>query len=148
MKIQKFGIKKKLKSKKILKIIFDEKKISYNELNPNISLDLSQANIQNKILDDKNNYGAQKYSGNFKKIKKFKFSKFIFENQIDFQPIFLRDGIILFDAKGSIIRYDNNQKIVWKKNFYSKFEKKNNPNYSFAIKKKRLLLLIIYQIYF
>ena len=38
MKIQKFGIKKKIKLKKILKIIFDEKKISYKELNPNIKL--------------------------------------------------------------------------------------------------------------
>ena len=90
----------KVEENKDLKIVLDEKKISYSELNPNINLDLSNISVGGKILNNKNNYGAQKYSGNFKKIEKFKFSKFIFENQIDFQPIFLRDGIILFDAKG------------------------------------------------
>lgn len=131
----------KVEENKDLKIVLDEKKISYSELNPNINLDLSNISVGGKILNNKNNYGAQKYSGNFKKIKKFKFSKFAFENQIDFQPIFLRDGIILFDAKGSIIRYDSNAKIVWKKNFYKKSEKKNNPRLFLAIKENRLIVI-------
>ena len=114
----------KVKENKNLRIVLDKKKISYNELNPNINLDLSNISVGGKILNNKNNYGAQKYSGNFKKIKKYKFSKFTFETQVDFQPVFLRDGIILFDTKGSIIRYDNNEKIIWKKNIYKKSEKK------------------------
>ena len=134
--------KKKSKEKKILKIIFDEKKISYKELNPNISLDLSQAKfIQNKILDDKNNFGIQKYSGEIKKIKNFKFSKFNNENETDLNPLFLKDGIVFFDSKGSIIRYNKDQKIIWKKNYYSKFEKKNNPKLSFALLNKKLIVV-------
>ena len=133
--------KKKIKVEKNIEIIFDEKKISYKELNSNISLDFSQANIQNKIIDNKNNYGLQNYSGKLKKIKNFKFSKFNNENDTDLTPLFLKDGIIFFDNKGSIIRYNINQKIVWKKNYYSKFEKKNNPKLSFALLNKKLIVV-------
>ena len=132
---------KKLNIDKNTKIIFAEKKISYNELNPNISLNLSQINIQNKILDDKNNFGIQKYSGEIKKIKNFRFSKFDNEIETDLKPLFLRDGIVFFDSKGSVIRFDNNQKIVWKKNYYSKFEKKNNPKLSFGIHGDKLIVV-------
>ena len=132
---------KKLNIDKNTKIIFAEKKISYNELNPNISLNLSQIKIQNKILDDKNNFGIQKYSGEIKKIKNFRFSKFNNEIETDLKPLFLRDGIVFFDSKGSVIRFDNNQKIVWKKNYYSKFEKKNNPKLSFAIHGDKLIVV-------
>ena len=132
---------KKLNIDKNTKIIFAEKKISYNELNPNISLSLSQIKIQNKILDDKNNFGIQKYSGEIKRIKNFRFSKFNNEIETDLKPLFLRDGIVFFDSKGSVIRFDNDQKIVWKKNYYSKFEKKNNPKLSFAIHGDKLIVV-------
>ncbi len=132
---------KKLNIDKNTKIIFAEKKISYNELNPNISLNLSQIKIQNKILDDKNNFGIQKYSGEIKKIKNFRFSKFNNEIETDLKPLFLRDGIVFFDSKGSVIRFDNDQKIVWKKNYYSKFEKKNNPKLSFGIHGDKLIVV-------
>ena len=132
---------KKLNIDKNTKIIFAEKKISYNELNPNISLNLSQIKIQNKILDDKNNFGIQKYSGEIKKIKNFRFSKFNNEIETDLKPLFLRDGIVFFDSKGSVIRFDNDQKIVWKKNYYSKFEKKNNPKLSFGKHGDKLIVV-------
>ena len=41
--------KKKIKVEKNIEIIFDEKKISYKELNSNISLDLSQAYFKIKF---------------------------------------------------------------------------------------------------
>ena len=132
---------KKLNIDKNTKIIFAEKKISYNELNPNISLNLSQIKIQNKILDDKNNFGIQKYSGEIKKIKNFRFSKFNNEIETDLKPLFLKDGIVFFDSKGSVIRFDNDQKIVWKKNYYSKSEKKNNPKLSFGIHGDKLIVV-------
>ena len=133
--------KNKIKADKNIKIIFDEKKILYKELNNNIDLNLSKVDIKNKILDDKNNFGVQNYSGKLKKIKNYKFSKFKYKNKIDFTPLFLKDGIIFFDNKGSIIRFNNNQKIIWKKNYYSKFEKKNNPKLSFALMNKKLIVV-------
>ena len=133
--------KEKNKVDKNIEIILDEKKISYKELNPNISLDLSQVNVQNKIIDNRNNFGIQNYSGKLKKIKNFKFSKFNNENDTDLTPLFLKDGIVFFDNKGSIIRFDSDKKIIWKKNYYSKFEKKNNPKLSFALIKKKLIVV-------
>jgi len=132
--------KEKNKVDKNIEIIFDEKKTSYQELNSNISLDLSQLNVQNKIVDNRNNLGAQNYSGKFKKIRNFKFSKFKNENDTDLTPLFLENGIVFFDSKGSIIRFNNDQKIIWKKNYYSKFEKKNNPKISFALHKKKIIV--------
>ena len=44
-------------------------------------------------------------------------------------------------TKGSIIRYDSNAKIVWKKNFYKKSEKKNNPRLFLATKENRLIVV-------
>ena len=116
--------KKKIKVDKNIEVILDKKDISYQELNPNISLNLSKVLVQNKFLDQKNNFGTQNYSGKLKKIKNFKFSKLNDENEKNLLPSFLKDGIIFFDNKGSVIRFDNDQKIVWKKNYYSKFEKK------------------------
>ena len=133
--------KKKNKVNKNIEIIFDKKKISYKELNPNINLNLSKLNIKNNIFDEKNNFGMQNYSGKLKKVKNFKFSKFNNENESDLTPLFLKYGIVFFDNKGSVIRFDDNQKIVWKKNYYSKFEKKNNPKLSFALSDKKLVVI-------
>ena len=133
--------KEKNKVDKNIEIILDEKKISYKELNPNISLDLSQVNVQNKILDNRNNFGIQNYTGKLKKIKNFKFSKLNNENDTDLTPLFLKEGIVFFDNKGSIIRFNSDKKIIWKKNYYSKFEKKNNPKLSFALIKKKLIVV-------
>ena len=43
--------------------------------------------------------------------------------------------------KGSIIRYDlNNQKVLWKKNHYSKTEKKLKPKLNFVLDNENLLI--------
>jgi len=136
-----WGKKKKNIVNKNIEIVFDKKKISYKELNPNINLNLSKVNIKNNIFDKKNNFGMQNYSGKLKKIKNFKFSKFNNENDSDLVPLFLKNGVVFFDNKGSVIRFDDNQKIVWKKNYYSKFEKKNNPKLSFALSDKTLVVV-------
>ena len=132
---------KKVNIDKKIEVLFEEKKISYNELNPNISLNLLKVDIQNKTLDNKNNFGVQKYSGKIKKIKNFRFAKFHNQAETDLSPVFLNDGIIFFDNKGSIIRFDNNQKIVWKKNYLSKFEKKNYPKLSFMKFNNKLIVV-------
>ena len=48
--------------------------------------------------------------------------------------------LIFFDKKGSIIRYDNNQKVIWKKNHYSKSEKKLRPKLNFVLEGENLLV--------
>ena len=100
---------------KNVKKIFSEKKI-VTQFNQELKLDLTKVKISNKIVDNKNNYGFQDYNGAFNKVGNYKFSKLENVNQLNFKPLFLNDGLIFFDKKGSIIRYDNNQQVLWKKN--------------------------------
>ena len=108
--------------------------------NQDLKLDLMQIKTNNKITDNKNNYGSQDYDGLINKIGNYKFSKLENVNQLNFKPIFLDSGLIFFDKKGSIIRYDDNQKVLWKKNYYSKFEKKLKPKLNFALSGENLLV--------
>ena len=48
--------------------------------------------------------------------------------------------MIFFDKKGAIIRYDNAKKILWKKNYYSKAEKKLRPKLNFILDNQNLLI--------
>ena len=124
---------------KNIKKIFAEKKV-VTEFNQELKLDLTKVKINNKIVDNKNNYGIQDYAGLINKIGSYKFSKLENVNQLNFKPLFLNDGLIFFDKKGSIIRYDNNQKVLWKKNHYSKSEKKLKPKLNFALVDENLLI--------
>ena len=105
-----------------------------------MKLDLSKISLNNEFNNNRNDYGAQNYKGELKKIGNYKFSKLENINQLNFKPIFLDNGIIFFDKKGSIIRYNENQKIVWKSNHYSKAEKKLNPKLYFALDKQNLII--------
>ena len=125
--------------KKIIKV-FSEDKVSVIEFNQGLKLDLSSIKSNNKIIDNQNNFGSQNYKGDLNKISSFKFSKLDELNHLDYKPIFLKNGIIFFDKKGSIIRYDNNQKVIWKKNYYSKAEKKLKPRLNFLADGQNLLV--------
>ena len=121
------------------KVIIEEK-TKTRELNPLIKIDLSNIKTQNFNSDPQNNFGALKYSGLFDKVGNFNFSKFKNFDPLNLKPLFIKDGIVFFNKKGSIIFFDNNQKIVWKKNYYSKFEKKLNPKLSFSLDGKNLII--------
>ena len=124
---------------KNIKKIFSEKKI-ITQFNQELKLDLANVKINNKIVDNQNNYGFQDYSGSIDKVGNYKFSKLDDVNELNFKPVFLNDGLIFFDKKGSIIRYGNNQKVLWKKNHYSKLEKKLKPKLNFVLVDQNLLI--------
>ena len=124
---------------KNIKKIFSEKKI-ITQFNQELKLDLANVKINNKIVDNQNNYGFQDYSGSIDKVGNYKFSKLDDVNELNFKPVFLNDRLIFFDKKGSIIRYDNNQKVLWKKNHYSKLEKKLKPKLNFVLVDQNLLI--------
>ena len=131
---------KKLVSNNNIKKIFSDEKIITTEFNKELKLDLSKIGFNNKILENKNNYGSQNYSGLINKIGNYKFSKFDNINRLNFKPLFLDNGLIFFNNKGSIIRYDSNQKVLWKKNYYSKSEKKLKPKLNFELVGENLLV--------
>ena len=122
-----------------IKKIFADEKTTVTEFNKVLKLDLSNLKTNNKINDNKNNLSSQTYGGNLNKIGNYKFSKFEEINTINFEPLFLSDGIIFFDKKGSIIRYDNNKKVLWKQNHYSKSEKKLSPKINFILKDNSII---------
>ncbi|MDC0396795.1 PQQ-like beta-propeller repeat protein [Candidatus Pelagibacter sp.] len=130
----------KLESQKNFKKIFEEDKKIETEFNQELKLDLLSIIPNSKISDNKNNYGAQKYDGLTIKSGNYKFSKFADVNQLNFKPIFLDDGLIFFDNKGSIIRFNSNQKVLWKTNHYSKSEKKLRPKLNFVLDGENLLV--------
>ena len=131
---------KKLQAKKnIIKITEEEKKIE-TEFNAELKLDLSGIVTNNKTNNNQNNLGSQDYSGSLIKTGIYKFSKLKDINNLNFKPLFLSDGIIIFENKGSIIRYDINQKILWKNNYYSKSEKKLKPTLNFVLNGEDLIV--------
>ena len=130
----------KLENNKKITKVFSENKSGVKEFNQDLKLDLSSIKILNKKNDNQNNLGLQSYKGDLRKIGSFKFSKLEELNKLDFQPIFLKNGVIFFDKKGSIIKYDNNQKVIWKKNYYSKSEKKLKPKLNFIVDEQNLLV--------
>ena len=116
-------------SKNISKIL-EKKLITKKEFNPNLKIDTSKK--FRSISDDlSNNLAIKNFNKDIDKISKFKFSKIRdFEY---FEPELVFDGknFVFFDDQGNLIKFDENFKIVWKKNFYSKEEKKQNPIYAF-----------------
>lgn len=106
--------------------ILEKKSVRKNEFNPNLIIDIEKnfSNKSNKLL---NNLAIKDFNKDVNKLSKFKFSKI--ENFDHFEPELIFDGknFIFFDDKGNLIKFDDNFKIVWKKNFYSKQEKKQKP---------------------
>ena len=129
-----------LSNKSNIKKVFDEENLVIQEFNKELNLDLSLIKINSKFIDNQNNFGSQSYKGKLNKIGIYKFSKLEELSHIDFKPLFFENGIIFFDKKGSIIRFNKNKKVIWKKNYYSKVEKKLYPKINFALDKNNILV--------
>ena len=123
-----------------IKRLFVEEKVISTEFNPELTINIPKINATNKITSNRNDYGSQNYNGLLKKELSYSFSKLDNINQLNFKPAFLLDGLIFFDKKGTIIRYNNDKKIIWKKNYYTKAEKKLRPKLYFAIDNENLLV--------
>jgi len=125
--------KKVFEEIKDIKKLFVEDKPLKKEFNPNLKIKFNSKLTDNSSLNNlTNNNGRINYNGELKNTSKFKFSKI--ENFQYYEPelIFDKDNLIFFNKKGSIIKFDANSKIIWKKNFYNKQEKKLKPVLNFA----------------
>ena len=110
------------------------------EFNATLKIKISDGKVNKNFNNNQNNTGETAYEGGLKKIGNYKFSKFNDFEYIDVKPLFFNEYIIFFDNKGTIILYDQNQNIVWEKNFYHKSEKKLKPRLNFAINNNILLI--------
>ena len=131
---------KEIKKVEVQKV-FKEEKASTKEFNSNLSIKLSAKLINNSFINNfDNNNGRVNYNGNLESISKFKFSKIDNFDQFEPEIIFDNENVIFFDNKGSILKFDNSSKLIWKKNYYSKNEKKLKPILFFA-KTKNILIV-------
>ncbi len=123
------------------KEILIEKDVLVKELNPDLSINLGNIiNNNPKIRNYFNNDGRLNYDGELKKSSRYKFSKI--KNFYQFEPTisFNNKNLIFFDNKGSILQFNPESKLIWKKNFYSKSEKKLKPILQFANNKSILIV--------
>ena len=121
--------------------IFKSEEILKSEFNTNLKISLYSKAIKKSFINNHdNNNGRVNYSGNLNNKSKFKFSKI--ENLFRYNPEISIDqnNIIFFDKKGSILKFNEDSKLIWKKNYYSKVEKKQNPILSFANNKRILII--------
>ena len=121
--------------------IFDDPKALSQELNTNINLNLGKSFTKNRLsVKFTNNDGRVYFDGSLKKSSKYRFSKI--ENFYQFEPIiaFNKDNVIFFDDKGTVLQFNNRLKLIWKKNYYTKSEKKSNPILQFANNNKFLIV--------
>ena len=135
--------KQKIKEEKkiIIKELFKKEKALEKEFNPNLKINLSAKLIDNSFVNNfDNNNGRVNYNGTLKSISKFKFSKIDNFNQLEPEIIFDKNNVIFFDDKGSILKFDNFSKLIWKKNHYTKAEKKSKPILFFANNKNTLVV--------
>ena len=121
--------------------IFKSEEILKSEFNTNLKISLYSKPIKKSFINNHdNNNGRVNYSGNLNNKSKFKFSKI--ENLFRYNPEISIDknNIIFFNKKGSILKFNEDSQLLWKKNYYSKVEKKQNPILSFANNKRILII--------
>ena len=121
--------------------IFKKEKILKKEFNTNLKIKINSnlsSNYKNNI--NSNNSGLLNFSGELKRSSRYKFSKI--KNFYQYEPelIFDESNLIFFENKGTILKFNENSKLVWKKNFYLKQEKKLNPVLQFASNDKYLIV--------
>jgi len=126
---------------KIFKELYPEEKALREEFNSNLKLKFSlKNNYPNSIDNNLNNTGRVSFNGNLKKSSRYKFSKIRKFNEYQPEILFSKNDIIFFDNKGSILKFNDKSKLLWKKNYYQKTEKKLNPILQFASNNKYLLV--------
>ena len=110
------------------------------EFNSNLYIKISNGKPNQNSLNNQNDTGELAYEGILEKIGKYNFSRF---NDFDFispSPLFYNNNLVFYDNKGEIALYDENQKTIWKNNFYNKSEKKIRPRLNFALKNNILIV--------
>ena len=134
------------------KSIKNEKDINYKEFFPEEEALKKEFNSELKIkLTSKtftkisinnylNNNNRLNFDGSLKKDSRYKFSKIKNFHQYKPEILFYNNDLIFFDNKGSGLRFNDKAKLVLKKNYYSKNQKKMNPILQFAKNEKYLIV--------
>ena len=124
---------KKIKEDSNFKKILKKNEVLEKNFNSNLKIKID-GKPKDNLIDSyfRNNDGRINFDKSLKKVSKYRFSKL--KNFYQYEPTlsFHKENIIFFDNNGTILNFDKNSKIVWKKNYYSKYEKKLNPILQFS----------------
>ena len=125
-----------------IKQISKKDEVLLSEINKNLEINLSNLKKENFPLSYfDNNNGRTEYNGKLKSISRYKFKKIEKFNEYEPEVILDNQNIVFFDNKGTILKFDQNSKLIWKKNYYSKSEKKMSP-FLFMTTKNNLLIIV------
>ena len=120
-------------NKENLEEIFKSIEVLEKEFNPNLKIKLNTSYKKNPFVNNlTNNSGYINFESDFKEISKFKFKKIKNFEYINPDLLVGKNSLVFFDENGSILKFDQNSKLIWKKNHYNKKEKKQNPIIYFA----------------
>jgi len=127
--------------KENLEEIFKSAEVLEKEFNPNLRIKINSSYKQKPFINNLlNNTGYINFESNFKEISKFKFKKI--KNFEFINPDLLigdDNSLTFFDEKGAILKFNQNSKLIWKKNHYDKKEIKQKPSIYFATNNKVLI---------
>jgi len=121
--------------------VFPSEDALKKEFNSDLIIKLTSPTVNTTFLNNYlNNDNRLNFDGVLKKSSQYRFSKI--ENFSQYQPeiSFFENHIIFFNNKGSILKFDKNSKLIWKKNYYSKSEKKLKPILQFVNNNKYLVV--------
>jgi len=107
--------------------VFSNEGALKKELNTNLKIKLKNKNFRKISTNNYNNTGQLNFDGDLKESISYRFSKIKNFNQLEPEISFYKDNVIFFDNKGSILRFNNESDLIWKKNYYSKVEQKMGP---------------------
>ncbi len=138
-----FWTKKQItKKEKISEVLFEPEKILENEFNNNLKIRIESVYKKKPFINNlTNNAGYINFESNFEEISKFKFKKIKNFDFINPELFIGKDkALVFFDEKGSILKFDKNSKLIWKKNHYDKKQIKQKPSLYFAANDKILII--------
>ena len=108
--------------------IFPEEEALKKEFNSNLIIKISSKALDRTSINNYfNNNNRLNFDGTLKKASRYKFSRIKKFHQYQPEITFFKNNVIFFDNKGSILKFNDKSKLVWKKNYYSKAEKKLKP---------------------
>ncbi len=121
--------------------LFEDEKALSEEFNSNVKIKLKSKLTNNNFTNNlSNNNGRVNYDGSLESISRYKFSSIDNFDQSEPEIVFDNNNVIFFDNKGSILKFDEFSKLIWKVNFYKKKEKKLKPILKLANDQKNLIV--------
>jgi len=134
--------KQKAANIELIKLSDDQNKFE-KELNPGLIVNINSKAKTNKKwtmsgLNYSNLISHLKLSGRIDKFSKYKFNK-IPPSAVKENPLIIEENyFVTVGEKGSIVKFADRKKVQWKRNIYSKKEKKKIESISLALSKDKL----------